>query len=87
MGRIITIDPVTRLEGHLKLKANLDDDGRVTSSYMTMSRGAMLQPDYLSSLPAAWLIFPPMYPNSQMNRANSVDSSRQQTKSLFSIAR
>lgn len=35
MGRIITIDPVTRLEGHLKLKANLDDEGRVSSSYMT----------------------------------------------------
>lgn len=35
MGSIITIDPVTRIEGHLKLKVDLDDDRKVKKSYMT----------------------------------------------------
>ena len=32
MSQTITIDPVTRIEGHSKITIQLDDAGRVTSA-------------------------------------------------------
>lgn len=34
MGTVITIDPVTRIEGHLKVKVTLDNNNTVTSAQM-----------------------------------------------------
>src|SRR5271166_1551617 len=41
MGRTITIDPVTRLEGHAKITLQLDDRGEVESAHfhVTQLRG------------------------------------------------
>ncbi|GAB6151349.1 periplasmic [NiFeSe] hydrogenase large subunit [Desulfosporosinus burensis] len=35
MPKTITIDPVTRVEGHLKVKVELDKSNKVTTAYMT----------------------------------------------------
>ncbi|MDA8228818.1 MAG: nickel-dependent hydrogenase large subunit [Desulfitobacterium hafniense] len=35
MANTITLDPVTRVEGHLKVKVELDSDNRVSAAYMT----------------------------------------------------
>jgi NAD-reducing hydrogenase large subunit len=34
MGRKVTIDPVTRIEGHARVTIHIDDDGKVTESFM-----------------------------------------------------
>jgi len=34
MGKIITIDPITRLEGHGKIDILLDDKGNVEKAYL-----------------------------------------------------
>ncbi|MGB5059556.1 MAG: nickel-dependent hydrogenase large subunit, partial [Candidatus Promineifilaceae bacterium] len=41
MGSTITIDPVTRIEGHSKITIQLDDDGRVADArfHVTQFRG------------------------------------------------
>jgi len=32
MSRTITIDPITRIEGHARVEVDIDDDNNVTSS-------------------------------------------------------
>jgi len=41
MGKTITIDPVTRIEGHAKITLQVDDHGEVSSAqfHVTQFRG------------------------------------------------
>jgi hydrogenase large subunit len=41
MAQRLVIDPITRIEGHLRIEADLDQNNQVTSAYSsgTMVRG------------------------------------------------
>jgi len=36
MGEVLTIQPVTRIEGHARISVHLDDDGNVEDAYMSL---------------------------------------------------
>ena len=36
MGKVLQIQPVTRIEGHARISVHLDDDGNVEDAYMSL---------------------------------------------------
>ena len=52
MTKRVVVDPVTRIEGHLRIEAETDANGRIAQAYSsgTMVRGIEPMPTALASL-------------------------------------